>query len=77
MPNDYSGPGDHVKDVPSGLTNGGNTCFLAAATQILITIPSVRRLALAWIFICTSTKVQIELINMGVLLLLFSVYAYI
>ena len=58
MPDDYSDPRDHVKDVPSGLTNDGNTCFLAAATQILITIPSVRRLALAWFFIFKSTKAQ-------------------
>ena len=74
MPNDSSGPGDDVKDVPSGLTNDGNTCFLAAATQILIIIPSVRRLALAWFSIFTSTRTEIGLINKGILLLLFSVY---
>ena len=32
---------------PSGLSNDGNTCFLASATQILITIPSMKRLVLA------------------------------
>ena len=58
MPNDYSDPLDHVKDFPTGLTNDGNTCFLAAATQILITIPSVRRLALAWFFIFMSTNIR-------------------
>ena len=31
-------------DVPSGLINEGTTCFLASATQALITIPSIRRL---------------------------------
>ena len=33
-------------NVPSGLTNNGNTCFLASATQVLITIPSIKRLVL-------------------------------
>ena len=31
-------------DSPSGFINSGNTCFLAAATQILVTIPSISRL---------------------------------
>ena len=34
-------------NVPSGLRNQGNTCFLASATQILITILSIKRLVQA------------------------------
>ena len=30
-----------LQNVPSGLHNDGNTCFLASATQILITVPSI------------------------------------
>lgn len=36
--------------LPAGLDNSGNTCFLAAATQLLITIPSIRRLVQVFVF---------------------------
>ena len=37
------------RSLPAGLQNSGNTCFLAAATQLLITIPSIRRLVQVFI----------------------------
>ena len=36
-------------NVPSGLTSDGNTCFLASATQVLITIPSIKRPVVVWV----------------------------
>ena len=44
----------------SGLSNDGNTCFLASATQILITIPSIKRLVLAQFFCFDMTKVDLK-----------------
>ena len=36
--------------LPSGFLNVGNTCFLASATQVLVTIPSIERLVQACYF---------------------------
>ena len=44
----------------SGLSNDGNTCFLASATQILITIPSIKRLVLAQFFCFDMKKVDLK-----------------
>ena len=38
-----------LQNAPSGLQNDGNTCFIASATQILITVPSIKRLVQAWL----------------------------
>ena len=38
-----------LQNAPPGLHNDGNTCFLASATQILITVPSIKRLVQAWL----------------------------
>ena len=46
--------------LPLGISNDGNTCFLASATQILITIPSIKRLVLAQFILCEKKKVALK-----------------
>ena len=44
----------------SGLSNDGNKCFLASARQILVTIPSIKRLVLAQFFCFDMKKVDLK-----------------
>ena len=45
-------------DLPSGLINHANTCFLASATQTLVTIPSIKHLVQVCFFKMVYNKAK-------------------